>query len=187
MPSIALKPGSFVEVKSKPYSAWGVGKFVGATGGVARIQYFDAPGAPLPDIVECPVTELQRVALPVETRVYRRHAAGRWQVGRVLHDEDNEVLVQFPNNDRLTIDAEHLQVRWSRPLQDPLPLLAVEATETPFLADARSEFVRQVSRQRTAATGITAVLSSSIDLVDYQFEVVRRVLTDPVQRYLLAD
>lgn len=187
MSSIALKPGSFVEVKSKPYSVWGTGKFVGATGGVARIQYFDAPGAPLPDIVERPVTDLRRVTLPVQTRVYRRHGAGRWQVGRVLHDEDDELLVQFPNNDRLTIEAEHLQVRWSRPLLDPLPLLAVEATETPFLADARSEFVRQVSQQRTAATGITAVLSSSIDLVDYQFEVVRRVLTDPVQRYLLAD
>jgi len=170
-----------------PYSNWGVGKFVGAAGGVARVQYFDAPGAPPPDIVECPVACLQWVRLPIQTRVYRRHAAGRWQVGRVLHDEDNEVLVQFPNNDRLTIEAAHLQVRWGRSLQDPLPLLAVEATETPFLADARSEFVRHVSRQRTAAMGITALLSSSIDLVDYQFEVVRRVLTDPVQRYLLAD
>lgn len=187
MRPIGIKPGSFVEAKLTPYSTWGVGKFVGATGGVARVQYFDAPGALLPDIVECPVACLQWVRLPIQTRVYRRHAAGRWQVGRVLHDEDNEVLVQFPNNDRLTIEAEQLQVRWGKPLQDPLPLLAVEATETPFLADARSEFVRQVSRQRAAAIGITALLSSAIDLVDYQFEVVRRVLTDPVQRYLLAD
>lgn len=187
MPPIGIKSGSFVEVKLMPYSTWGVGKFVGAAGGVARVQYFDAPGAPLPDIVECPVACLRWVTLPIQTRVYRRHAAGRWQVGRVLHDEDNEVLVQFPNNDRPTIEAEHLQVRWSRPLQDPLPLLAVEATETPFMADTRSEFVRQVSRQRAAAIGVTALLSSSIDLVDYQFEVVRRVLTDPVQRYLLAD
>ncbi len=31
------------------------------------------------------------------------------------------------------------------------------------------------------------MLASSIELVDYQFEVIRRVLTDPVQRYLLAD
>lgn len=182
-----IKAGSFVETTLAPYNTWGVGKFQGAAGDVARIQYFDAPGAPLPDVVECPVTSLQWVTLPVQTRVYRRHAAGRWQVGRVLHNENNEVLVQFPNNDRLTIEAEHLQVRWGRPLLDPLPLLAVEATETPFLADARSEFVRQVSRQRGAVVGITAFLSSAIDLVDYQYEVVRRVLTDPVQRYLLAD
>lgn len=187
MHPIGIKLGSFVAVNSLPYRTWGVGKFASASGNMACVQYFDAPGAPLPDIVECPVTSLKWVTLPTQTRVYRRHTAGRWQVGRVLHDENNEILVQFPNNDRTTIDAEQLQVRWSRLLRDPLPLLAVEATETPFMADARSEFVRQVSRQRTASAGVTAVLSSSIELVDYQFEVVRRVLTDPVQRYLLAD
>jgi len=34
---------------------------------------------------------------------------------------------------------------------------------------------------------MTALFGASVELVDYQFEVVRRVLTDPVQRFLLAD
>ncbi|AOI96723.1 hypothetical protein WS66_13195 [Burkholderia sp. LA-2-3-30-S1-D2] len=97
------------------------------------------------------------------------------------------LFVQFPNGDAGNVDAADLQVRWNRPLRDPLPLLVGETTETPFLADARSAFTQQVTLQYTAASGITAALSPPIELVDYQFEVVRRVLTDPVQRYLLAD
>lgn len=87
----------------------------------------------------------------------------------------------------MSVEAADLQIRWNRPLLDPLPLLISEATETPFLADSRGAFTRHVMLQYNAASGITAALSSSIELVDYQFEVVRRVLTDPVQRYLLAD
>jgi ATP-dependent helicase HepA len=34
---------------------------------------------------------------------------------------------------------------------------------------------------------MSALLSSSIQLTDYQYQVVKRVLQDPVQRYLLAD
>ena len=187
MPSALIREGSFVEVVAEPYATWGVGKLTGISGGMARIQYFDAPGAKQPKAVECPLSQVRRVVLPAQTRVYRRHAAGRWQVGRVLECEGDTVFVQFPNKEYANVEAALLQVRWRCPLTDPLQLLGAEATETPFLADARSEFVRQVARQRTSSAGITALLCSSIDLVDYQFETVRRVLTDPVQRYLLAD
>src|SRR5262245_55999562 len=41
--------------------------------------------------------------------------------------------------------------------------------------------------QRGASLGMSALLSSGIELEAHQVEVVRRVLQDPVQRYLLAD
>ena len=47
--------------------------------------------------------------------------------------------------------------------------------------------MRAVTAQRAASLGMSAVLSSRIQLADYQFKVVRRVLQDPVQRYLLVD
>ena len=134
-----------------------------------------------------PVSKIERAYLPVQTRVYRHMSGGRWQVGRVLEDDESFIFVQFPNGEALNVEAEQLQVRWDLPLTDPLPLLAAETTETPFLADARIEFVRAVARQHHDAAGVSAVFCSSIDLVDYQFDVVRRVLTDPIQRYLLAD
>lgn len=185
--SAAVTPGTFVRVLAPPCSEWGVGKLVGQSGTLAKIQYFDAPGAQLPEQLEVPVSLVEKAYLPAQTRVYRRMSGGRWQVGRVLEDDGFIIFVQFPNGETVNVEAEQLQVRWDRSLTDPLPLLATEATETPFLADARAEFVRAVARQHHAAAGVSAVLCSSIDLVDYQFDVVRRVLTDPIQRYLLAD
>ena len=41
--------------------------------------------------------------------------------------------------------------------------------------------------ERAAARGMGALISSSIELYEHQIEVARRVLDDPVQRYLLAD
>ncbi|WP_322075462.1 protein DpdE [Burkholderia cenocepacia] len=187
MVAVHLAVGDFVQINAVPYADWGIGKFLGATAGIGRVQYFDAPGAELPPAVEISLTNIKPVRLPAETRVYRRHSTGRWQVGRLIDGENAVFFVQFPNRDAVNIDAADLQVRWNRPLRDPLPLLINEATETPFLSDARSAFTRQVALQYMAASGITAALSQPIELVDYQFEVVRRVLTDPVQRYLLAD
>lgn len=105
----------------------------------------------------------------------------------MLNHDGTEAYVQFPNGDRVTVDTTEIFVRWNRPLVDPLPLLISEATESPFLADPRSAFVREVARQRSSAAGVTALISSSVELEGYQFDVIQRVLTDPVQRYLLAD
>ncbi|TWE05808.1 ATP-dependent helicase HepA [Pseudomonas sp. AG1028] len=182
-----LRMGAFVRISSPQYRNWGVGKLCGVTQGVARVQYFDAPGALLPDLVEVPFSQLVQANLPAQTRVYRQKTDLYWQVGRVLEDDGAIIFVQFPNGEMENFPAEQLQVRWSRPLNDPLPLLAVQATETPFLADARADFVRAVAGQHHAVAGVSAALCSSIDLVDYQFDVVRQVLSDPIQRYLLAD
>jgi ATP-dependent helicase HepA len=183
---MAVSSPVFVEVISSPHNTWGIGKIIRADRQVALVQYFDSPGAPQAQTIEVRVSDLQGRRLAPQTRVYRRFGA-RWQVGRVLEDEGASFFVQFPNGETINIDANDLHVRWNRALIDPLPLLCSEATETPMLANARSAFVEQVMRQRTAAAGIPAILSAAIELQDYQFEVVRRVLTDPVQRYLLAD
>lgn len=185
--SSTTRVGGFVRVRRAPFSAWGVGKLVGLVEGIAEIQFFDAPGAPLPAKLEFPLAEIERLSLPAQTRVYRCDIGGRWQVGRVLEDDGLIVFVQFPNGETVNIEVGELQVRWLQPLADPLPLLIAEATETPFLADARAKFTKAVARQHHAAAGVSAILCSSVDLVDYQFDVVRRVLTDPIQRYLLAD
>src|SRR5690606_2440632 len=42
-------------------------------------------------------------------------------------------------------------------------------------------------RQRAASMGMSALLACAIELEAHQIEVVRRILQDPVQRYLLAD
>lgn len=183
----ALRVGEFVEIAQSPYDDWGIGKVASTSSGTVTIHYFDTPGANQAVAVNCRPEEAKRVCVPAQTRVWRRHGVGRWQVGRMLSHEGASAYVQFPNGERVTLDTEDLFVRWSRPLVDPLPLLIAEATESPFLADPRSSFVREVARQRSAAAGMSALISSSMELEGYQFDVIRRVLTDPVQRYLLAD
>lgn len=56
-----------------------------------------------------------------------------------------------------------------------------------MFAEARSGFVRAIIGQRAACQGMSALYSSVIELDSHQVEVVRRVLQDPAQRYLLAD
>lgn len=182
-----MRVGDFVEVTQPPYIGWGIGKVANIIGGTITVHYFDTPGSNQSVAIECRLGEVRRVNVPAQTRVWRRYGSGRWQVGRMLLHDGSDVYVQFPNSDRVTLDADEIFVRWSRPLVDPLPLLISETTESPFLADPRSSFVREVARQRSSAAGVTALISSSVELEGYQFDVIHRVLTDPVQRYLLAD
>lgn len=83
--------------------------------------------------------------------------------------------------------ADYVFVRWSRPVEDPTPLLASRINESLSLANDRRTFVRSQTHQRAASMGISSLLSCAIELEAHQIEVVRRVLQDPVQRYLLAD
>lgn len=181
--------GTFVQITSVPWKNYGFGKLVSIDGDIATIRYFDCPDDPHPVTVRAHVTRVKQGGkLPEQTRVYRLNGANaRWQVGRVLHHEYGTVLVQFPNQEILNIPESDLETRWRRPITNPLDYLIKQVTETPRFSDARSQFMREVTRQRSACLGMNAILSSSIELTDYQYKVVKRVLQDPVQRYLLAD
>ena len=180
--------GQFVQVRRSPYEGYGVAKVTGLHGKFIEVRYFDVPSFSSQGFqATCLPSELKAVLIPAQTRVWRVTNSGRWQVGRMLNHEGMDAYVQFPNGERIQMDICEVFVRWNRPLKDPLSLLIAETTESPFLADPRSAFVHETSRQRSASSGLTALLGASIELESYQFEVVRRVLTDPVQRYLLAD
>ena len=95
--------------------------------------------------------------------------------------------MRFPNGDEKLLATRDLFVRWNRPIEDPTPFLAHWFNDTPSFADARSGYVEAMVTQRAACQGMSALISSLINLEAHQVEVVRRVLQDPVQRYLLAD
>ena len=60
-------------------------------------------------------------------------------------------------------------------------------TDTPLFFDGRSQIVRYLAGQRAAFGGLTGLASAGIELLEHQVATVRRILADPVQRYLLAD
>jgi ATP-dependent helicase HepA len=166
----------------------GIGKVVDLRDKTVIVAYFDVPGEQPTYEASVPRSIVRVFSLPEQTRVfYRDLDSSRWRVGRIIEGEGATCIVAFPNQDVANLPREQLFVRWSKPINNPTEFMIRQVTETPRFAKARAKFVRAVIAQRAACRGIGALLSSSVELADYQFNVVRKVLQDPVQRYLLAD
>ncbi|MFL4469007.1 protein DpdE [Tateyamaria armeniaca] len=177
----------FVRATVERLAPLGIGKLIGRKGSRCSVEYFESPASEtIVHTIEA--QDLERVRIAEQTRVYHFDAtSGAWEIGRLLDDHGDSQLVQFPNRVTKHLTAEDLYVRWDRPIEDPTPFLANRINESPRFSDARSAFVRSQMRQRAASLGMSSLLSCAVELEAHQIEVVRRVLQDPVQRYLLAD
>lgn len=136
--------------------------------------------------------ELQIAFLSPHTRVYFYNEKGFWEVGRVK-EFDNAInpcmdyLIRFPNRKDEWIQSQKLEVRCLLPFIDPTDILATSGGESQFLYDSRKKVLEWLINLRASSRGLTALTSASIDLVVHQINIVRKILTDPVQRYLLSD
>ena len=177
----------FVRVLAGEQATWGIGKQIDYSGDYCTVEYFDMPTS---EPVTCKLNSnlVERVFLAQQTRVYHfDEAAGAWEIGRLLEDHGDRQLIQFPNHKTKYLEVSVVFVRWATPIEDPTPYLANQINESPRFSDGRSAFVRSQTRQRAASIGMSALLASAVELEAHQIEVVRRILQDPVQRYLLAD
>lgn len=167
----------------------GVGKLQAIQGRLCSVAVFRS--ITRVETVQLPVAAISRAYLSPQTRVYIRGETRFW-VGRVvdfLIGDDGlvEYEVRFPNGKRGEFSELALHLRpWSAP-EDPAEILVNGGAETQFLHDRRQAAVLPLLKLRGAAQGMTALISAGIELAPHQVAAVRRVLTDPVQRYLLAD
>lgn len=165
----------------------GLAKIIQA-GVTTIVEYFDSPAENGRVRLELPGSFVARKRLVRNTRVYvYQEAANRWRVGRVSEDDGEGLYVRFAHKEDQYVEYADAFVRWKRPIENPAQFLARFITETPQYAEARSAFLQNYIQQRGAAFGIEALLSSTIELNPHQIDVVRRVLNDASQRYLLAD
>ena len=177
----------FVSIKTPNGGTRGLAKFIGRVGERASVEFFDAPTLP-PRTEEIDAGLVEPITLPEQTRLYHfNERLQAWRIGRLIDDHGDSQFIKFPNGEGALLPVSDVFVRCAAPIADPTPFLAAKITETPRFADARSAFVRSVVAQRGASIGMSALLSSAIELEAHQIEVVRRVLQDPIQRYLLAD
>lgn len=177
----------FVRARQGEYTCLGVGKLIDRRGDLCTVEYFEAPVA-RPVIHDISADLLAPVTLPEQTRVYFfNNQLGFWEIGRLLDDHGDTQYVRFPNGSDRWLKVNDTFVRWSKPIAEPTAFLAGKVNETPRFADGRSAFVKSLLAQRAAAMGMSALVSSAVELESHQIEIVRRVLQDPVQRYLLAD
>jgi ATP-dependent helicase HepA len=168
----------------------GIGKVIEIQGETAWVNYFLSPVGEGWFRAEVATKSLALKALSPETRAYYRNPdTDRIEVGRILafHKDDNRYFIRFPNEVRRFLASDEFEVRCRLPIADPTGHLAGEVNETAFWHSLRSEFVRHLMDQHQMSGGLSALLSSSIEIVAHQASAVRRVLTDPFQRYLLAD
>ncbi|MDM8559995.1 protein DpdE [Candidatus Parabeggiatoa sp. HSG14] len=168
----------------------GVGKLVAVNEKVGTVSFFHS--ITRREEKEYPLYELTRTYLYPHTRVYVQIEENYWRIGRIIgwEKKESEILeydVQFPNKRIKYYSETDLEVRCLKPLSDPTEILAVGGIETQFFHDKRKQVMDMLIGLRAASQSMTALLSSVIELVPHQVEVVRRVLEDPLQRYLLAD
>ncbi|MEF1279675.1 SNF2-related protein, partial [Vibrio fortis] len=181
-----MEVGQFVCVED----GLGLGKISKIDGESVVVSYFDSPMCMVAHEAQCYINAVDKSSLLIETVVsYYEHESEKWLTGRIVGEAPppSDYRVQFPNDVYRDLPQIDLYVRWNHPLSSPIEWLANQHTYTPMFQEARVDFQNHMLDQREACAGITAALSSSIALESHQLAVVRRVLSDPIQRYLLAD
>lgn len=157
-------------------------------GNAVVVEYFDSPARTQQPRESVQKKSLSSYSLDEQTRVYHEDPQTyRWSVGRVIGIVEDRVFVRYPNDKKAMVPYAELRIRWHRPIDDPTSHLGFRLNETPYWHSGRAGFMRSLVSQRAACAGMRGLLSSVIDLEVHQLGVVRRVLGDPTQRYLLAD
>ncbi|WP_224240930.1 protein DpdE [Hyalangium gracile] len=181
----ALELGAIVVARTR---SEGPGKAAEVNEETVTIEYFVDASESARERQIVPRGDVSLHRLSPQTRCYFRLDEDEpWQIGRIQRLVDGEYEVDLPNAESRYVPEGQIFVRCNKPILDPIEILKMKAHETPFFHDRRHAFFRSLTDQRAAARGMTGLLSASIALVPHQVEVVRRVLEDPVQRYLLAD
>ena len=175
----------------------GIGKLIEFDSRWAEVEYFKSPAGPSLERIRVPIKSVRKVELPRQTRVFWFDTTRRgWLAGRVdgglvnaeaLHATEDHYHVRFPNGLEVRIPISQLYTRWAHPIEDPTDYLAARISDTPFFFEGRSKIVRHLSAQRAAFGGLTGLASGAVELLEHQVTIVRRILRDPIERYLLAD
>ena len=156
--------------------------------GMATVRYFDsiADGGQLDFSIPC--DQLERATIWPQSRVFYRDPDGNRRGGRVLRSSVGQEFFEIKTGSTYqVVKAGDLFPRWQRPLENPFSSALALGFESPFFAARRIPFLEHLLLQRAASRGLPAITSSVIEHHPHQLRIARRVLQDPVQRYLLAD
>lgn len=179
-----LGPGHLVRCRHFP---WGIAKCIRFESRLAVIQYWQAHDTAIE--VEVPRVELVWVEIPVGTRCFLFKAPQAWLAARVVTrlPEPRRYLVESPLYGLVSVDERELYVRCVGSEGHAEDLAALAGFDPPSVAEDRWAFICAALEQRAKCRGLSALLSSSVEMYPHQIEVARRVLESGVQRFLLGD
>lgn len=159
----------------------------GVDGDHATLLYTEVPGA-LEEVRRVPVAYVRAVELSYQTRVWLPSRPFGWipaeVAGLLAH---GRYLVRVPGVGDLPVRPDQIRVRWNRPLADPSVAVAHGLAESRDYYDARQPLVRNIIQQRAAYKGFTGAASAAVLPFQHQLDVLSRVTSDPVMRFMLAD
>ena len=171
------------------FDEFGLGQVTRHQEGCCTVLFFESAADSFERDYE--VDQVKRAYLGPQTRVYLCDENGIWSVGRItdylVQGDEIWYGVRFPNKTDRRIHEADLRVRCLLPVDNPAAILAAGGMESQYLHDRRQAALECLTTSRAITYGLTGLLSASVELLPHQVEVVRRVLDDPVQRYLLAD
>ena len=193
--------------ESSDYRGWGPGRVVfrDDAAGTVEIDFFVSPTEGFHQVT-VEADSVRGVQLQRQTTVYVIDPeSGNFTQGRLYMDGEVDAnaldperypdlpeqgrvyVVKFPKGLELAVPPERVYVRWSKPLESPVPWLASHCHQGSYLYKKRFEVLSEILNQRSVFAGLTGLASSSVELMEHQFDVVRKVLHDPIMRYVLAD
>jgi ATP-dependent helicase HepA len=113
---------------------------------------------------------------------------GDWVGAEVVrHDKDARSVLVLVDGWEEDVPEEDVRVRRIAAIENPLQALASHDGGGAATYRARHRFHKLCQHFTPFARGLEGVLAASVELHPHQLRVVRRVLKDPFQRYLLAD
>lgn len=154
------------------------------------VSFFESPAQPHASVTRYLSTELKPAKLYAEQVVYCFHPEHqRWQRGRYIGEVPHQQhLVMIRGGERLLVTLADIYVlRHHNTWIDALGFLAEQANDAPFFYHLRAPFLQAYLAQQSIYQSIAAIPSSSVALEAHQLAVVRRVLHDPIPKYVLAD
>ncbi|HUZ55199.1 MAG TPA: protein DpdE [Streptosporangiaceae bacterium] len=165
----------------------GIAWCTGIDGHNATLLYTEVPGA-AEEIRQVPVSCIRPVELSYQTRVWLPAKPFGWipaeVAGLLAH---GKYLVRVPGAGDIPVRPDQFRVRWNRQLADPSAAVAHGLVESRDFYDARQPLARNIVQQRAAYKGFAAAASAAVLPFQHQLDVLSRVTSDPVMRFLLAD
>ncbi|MDY6783345.1 MAG: protein DpdE [Cyanobacteriota bacterium] len=180
-----LQPG---HLASSTENNLGIGKIVEIHDEELKVEYFCSVGQRIAKSL--PLSSLRPVKLQPQMRCYLwSESQETWRIGRIFDwdEERHQYRIDLPGQQTEGAFEQNIYVRCNLPIADAIEILALKGHDTAYFHNQRSQFVRCLVEQRAASRGMTGLISANIELFAHQVEVIRRVLEDPIQRYLLAD
>lgn len=185
--AVEVKIGDLVE--SLSFS--GIGKVLSLESDLAKVGFFESPLRPEAREAEYPSQSLRAASLLDETIVYCRDAASgifmRCRYGGQRPNNKHLVIVRQGESLEVSSDDLYCLNLGEGQRLSASEFLAARSNDAPYFFPLREKFTSAYIEQRSVCRSIAAIPSSSVEFEPHQLAVVRRILQDDVQKYLLAD